>query len=503
MKIKLFKLIQNELIKIFKRKSIYVLLIICIILVCIYNYINPNQNPEIIDIGTKNINIQSLENYSENLKGNIEAYISNKESIEFFKIYNKYEVDSWQKFALNEERSFYTIGKEQINYNCDLSRNLKIVCDYELNDNTEIKKEIYEKAKGKINKIIEILDSSNWKNYVEMRIENLEEIKNFLPSRSSELPNINLEIEICKMRLKNNIIFADNILNNYIEEYREENYMLDYYKDIDFKDAAYNHSFQKCKAKVALSKYAIENNINQDISTDKFPLLLDNKIDARNSLLRTFNNFDIILVVIALYISCTTIVDETNRGTLKNLLTKPHKRATIIISKMIACIITILFFMIFIVITQFIVGGIIFGFDSYQLDFIGYDYNNENIITMNLFAYTILMGLAKLPMYVIISIFSIFMSTINNNISMTIILTLIIFFIGNTIIAEWSKVEQVSLITRFFITNNWDFSNYLFGEFSDIDGINFLFSLFIYSIYFAVILWILIKLFNKKEIKNV
>ena len=38
MRIKLIKLIENELIKIFKRKSIYVLLIISLIAIIVYNY---------------------------------------------------------------------------------------------------------------------------------------------------------------------------------------------------------------------------------------------------------------------------------------------------------------------------------------------------------------------------------------------------------------------------------------------------------------------------------
>ena len=40
----MIKLIKNELIKIFKRKTIYFLLILSMIAVIIYNYINPDQN---------------------------------------------------------------------------------------------------------------------------------------------------------------------------------------------------------------------------------------------------------------------------------------------------------------------------------------------------------------------------------------------------------------------------------------------------------------------------
>ena len=106
-------------------------------------------------------------------------------------------------------------------------------------------------------------------------------------------------------------------------------------------------------------------------------------------------------------------------------------------------------------------------------------------------------------MYAIISIFATLMSTIFNNISITLILTLIVFYFGNTVIADWSKERTIATVTKYFITNNWDFSQYLFGQVSDVYGLSFPFSLIIYTIYLVLILGILIKVFNKKEIKNV
>ena len=40
----MINLLKNELIKIFKRKSIYFLFIVSIISIIIYNYLNPDQN---------------------------------------------------------------------------------------------------------------------------------------------------------------------------------------------------------------------------------------------------------------------------------------------------------------------------------------------------------------------------------------------------------------------------------------------------------------------------
>ena len=101
MKIKLIKLIQNELIKIFKRKSIYFLFLISIIAVIIYNYKNPDQNP-VLGFDTSDYNIEAIENTLDKIPNNTEHYIMQKVSIELYKVYNSFEEGSWQRYALKE-----------------------------------------------------------------------------------------------------------------------------------------------------------------------------------------------------------------------------------------------------------------------------------------------------------------------------------------------------------------------------------------------------------------
>ena len=158
--------------------------------------------------------------------------------------------------------------------------------------------------------------------------------------------------------------------------------------------------------------------------------------------------------------------------------------------------------MIFVTFAQYLIGGIIFGFDSYKLDYIGYDLNTEQIIIMNLFEYVTIVGLLKLPMYILIIIFCVFIGVLNNNTSMSMILTLIIFIVSSTVLKEWSKVEYFSIITRYFITNNWDFSAYMFGQVSAISGVTILESIINCIIHLSILLYFSIKFFNRKDIVN-
>lgn len=504
MKIKLIKLIKNELIKIFKRKSIYILLFFSIIAIITYNNINPEQNDKELYVNdTKNIPVSGMEQSLENIsKDNNDEYIMQLVSINFWKLYNSFEEKSWQRYALKEETSSYSISNVYTDYNLDIHECLKIINDYENNLKTEITIDNYNKAQEKYNQYVLALNEDNWKEFVNLKIQNLEERRD-TAELLEEINEIDFEIEIYKLRLKNNINYDYNFLNQYLEEYKNNCYLTKLYDVNTYNEsvAFVNNTLNNYKVRMNLCKYAIEHNLNTDISNEN-GLIYNNKIDARISFIRTFKHFDLIIVIIAIYLSTTIVTEEVNKNTIKTLLTKPHKRRTILVSKIIACIISIIIAMIFITFSQYLIGGIIFGFDSYRLDYIGYDLKTEQIVTMNLIKYVTIVGLLKLPMYILIIIFCTLIGILNNYTSMSMLLTLIIFIISSTIIKEYSKVESLSIIARYFVTNNWDYSIYLFGQCSAINGVILWSSIVNYIVHLFILLYFEIKFFNRKDIIN-
>ena len=495
----MIKLIQNELIKIFKRKSIYFMLILSVFAILIYNYKNPDQNV-ITSAKTSTMPMISTD-YIESIKNEQERYINLLAHNEFAKLYNdNFEEDSWQRYALNIEKTGYSY--ENV-YDKDIMYYLCNIINYEYYSNKQITKELYETSKYKYNEYVEALKSDDWKSFVNLKIENLQEIKkepNLLPESIRE---IDFEIGWYELRLNNNIIYEDDILNQYLNSYREKYYLIIYKEsNIDKNSQSEMRELYEYKSKLELCKYAIEKHITYDVSNEE-NIILNNKIDARISFIRTFEHFKLILIIIIIYISTTIVTEETNKGTIKSLLTKPHKRSTILLSKILACIITTIITMSIVLIAQYIAGGVIFGFNSYKLEYIGYNFNNEQVFTMNLFMYNILVGISKLPMFIILILFCIFIGVVSNHTSMSMLITLIIFLISDTLLKEWSKVEALSLVTRYFITNNWDFSIYLFGGISNINGVALISSIFIYIVYMLILLGVSIYKFNKKEINNV
>ncbi len=508
----MIKLIQNELIKIFKRKTIYFLFFASAVLIFVYNNINPDQNKIVsYDSNTNDFVIIREEDFktiskkypSKNMKDKMDLYINQKTSNDFAKLYNTFEENSWQRYALKEENNKISIDNIPTDYNLDIYEYLRNINDYEYNLNSEITSKIYEESKVKYKEYIDALTSDNWKEYVNLKIQNLEARKESKKISDPEIDEINFEIKLYKIRLNNNINFDYNMRNQYLVNYKSNYYLIQKF-NLSLKNES--QSFQNeekniCLAKMNLCKYALENNIEHDISNES-NLIPNNKIDARISFIRTFKHFDIIIVIIAIYISTTTLTEEIDKGTIKNLLTKPHKRNTILVSKIFACIITVVLAMIIVSIFQYVIGGIIFGFDSYNINYIGFNYKSQQIFNMGLFNYIMLIGLSKLPMYIVVILFCMFLGIINNHPSMSMILTLIIFFISSTILQEWSKVDALSVVTRFLITNNWDFSQYLFGKICSINGVILPSSILIYSLHIFILLFLSIYCFNIKEIKN-
>ena len=317
MKTKLIKLIQNELIKIFKRKTIYFLFFASAVLIFVYNNINPDQNKIVsYDSNTNDFVIIREEDFktiskkypSKNMKDKMDLYINQKTSNDFAKLYNTFEENSWQRYALKEENNKISIDNIPTDYNLDIYEYLRNINDYEYNLNSEITSKIYEESKVKYKEYIDALTSDNWKEYVNLKIQNLEARKESKKISDPEIDEINFEIKLYKIRLNNNINFDYNMRNQYLVNYKSNYYLIQKF-NLSLKNES--QSFQNeekniCLAKMNLCKYALENNIEHDISNES-NLIPNNKIDARISFIRTFKHFDIIIVIIAIYISTTTL----------------------------------------------------------------------------------------------------------------------------------------------------------------------------------------------------
>ena len=277
-----------------------------------------------------------------------------------------------------------------------------------------------------------------------------------------------------------------DIIQQYQRAYNNDKILLENYNQISSTD-----SYEDIIERIELEKYAIENNITYNILLTSENRNAPISADARILMMRVFNNFDIIIIFIIIYLCSTTISEEYNTGTIKYLLTKPHSRIKILLSKILASIITTILVAIFIIIFQYLLGGILFGFDSYTLDAIIYNDYTQVIERMNLINYMMLISVSKTQMYLLLNIICLFFSVIINNIALNILVTLGLYILS-------TMNFLVNNMSKYLVIYNWDLSKYLFSSDVLVNQ-----SIMISSMSLLIIFVFLIIEFKNKDIKNI
>lgn len=277
-----------------------------------------------------------------------------------------------------------------------------------------------------------------------------------------------------------------DITSQYKRAYNIDTFYLEHNKQLN-KD----ENYEKIVERIHLEKYAIDNNIKYNIlinSQNESAILPP---DARILLMKVFDNFEVLIIFIIIYLSCTIISEEYYSGTIKNILIKPYKRVKILFSKILTDFLIIILVVLILVTFQYVLGGLLFGFESYSLDAIRYNTISQDIETMNLVKYILLLFTTKMFMYVILSSFSLLFGIITNNMALNILISLGAYFLSTFEILK-------NNITNYIFIYNWDISKYLFT-----DSTMLWQSIIISSISLLIFLLLIIIIFNKKDVRNI
>ena len=130
-----------------------------------------------------------------------------------------------------------------------------------------------------------------------------------------------------------------------------------------------------------------------------------------------------------------------------------------------------------------------------------YNHNTGSLIEISIFKSVILSALGRLPIYILIGSLAFALGTLLNNTGIAITISLLGYMVSS-IINE--LVYQYNLKNfKFFVTTNWDFTQYYYGNLPTLQGLSMGFSCIICLIYFAVMIIPTFIVFKKKNIKNV
>lgn len=478
-------LIKNELIKIFNKKSVYIILLITLAFMILNSVLSKIFSEDNINnlVNNKDFYEQQIKNLDQNDPDEKEMYIAFSTQLEICKIAEKYGMNSWQ----------YQIGKES---GYDIIENMLAsegTEDYDAN------KKIYDEFMAK-------LEKDDCMSFIKQELENVNsQIKELKNSGTDGLEIKTLEIskQALEWRLEKNISYTKSNMNSFISIWEQNQNTIEQIKDSEKTQSLTSedkYSQKNAEATAAICKYAIENNIQ-----DKKALFKESECilgtDADMNLINVFSGYSIFIIILIVVIAGTIISEEFNKGTIKLLLVKPYSRAKILLAKFITTLIIIVFAFVSIVLLQIIVGGILFGFSDLGIPTVAYNFNTNSVMEMNIFKYLGIAFLHKIPLYILIATIAFAFSTAFTNTPIAIVISLLGYMSTSIINALVSNFKIVFM--KFFITPNWDFTQYLFGSLPQFEYISFNFSVIICIIYFLLMIVPTFIIFKKKNIKNV
>ena len=484
-------LIKNELTKIFKKKTIYITMLLIFLLMIFINCINKYSNSSSYSAymySESYINSikEELSNLNPERPSDVTLYINLKSELDLSNLMEKYKDSDWKLSIINDRISPYITEINTYTYGAEKSE------------------EQARKATEEMESIIAKLDENDWKYFANEDLQNannkIEELNKqkaqtqdteIIKGLNNEIENAKVEKEIAEYRLKKNIPYGVDYLNIALTRYQTSSETLISYdlenKELDFEEQKeYNNALTTKEE----SRYIIETGTNI------------NKSDSlKGSLQYFYSQYGVFIIVVIIMIAGTIVSEEFNKGTIKLLLVKPYTRNQILLSKFLTVLIISAFVIVSTILMQILVGGILFGFESLFEPVVVYNLSTNAIQEINILAYLGIQTLTQLPIIILLATLAFAISTIFSNSALAITVSLL-GYMGASIINQLAIAYNLTFM-EYFVTMNWDLSQYLFGGLPYMEGMNLITSIIICVVYLLIMLIPTFIIFKKRNIKNI
>lgn len=482
----MISLIQNELKKIFKKKSLLITLLVTLAFIILTNVIYK------LDFGNSYYDYieEEISFYGEQLKTldpekDKDMYAQYKTELEVYQLVKKYDEKSWQAKIIQSEMRSCISDINYFTYQEKSDSGLKI-------------------AKAKYNEYIKRLDTNDWRYFAEEEVKEknteIDELKAMQEKTTNKLEikelqnqirGYEISRQIATWRLEKDIPYGNDYKNNCLNSYMVA---MEDIRSYDFGETEKNYDskkqYYKAQETAAINKYDIENGTT-----------IGDTSSAKGILLSTFDEYEIFLIVMFMMTAGVIVSEEFSKGTIKLLLIKPYKRSTILASKFITSIIVAIIVILLVLLMQFVVGGLIQGFDSFKNPTIIYDHTINNVKQINTIQYLAMQALGKAPMYILLMTLAFAFSTIFTNSALAITISLL-GYMGSSVINMLALNLKLNWI-KYFVTPNWNLTEYFWGGIPTFEGITLPFSIAIIVIYMIIMLVPTFIIFQKKNIKNI
>ena len=477
----MINLIRNELKKITKKKVIYIMFFVTLAFMILINIVGKKfQSTSYVVYDD-----EAMESYKEQLTPELEAsdpdyYADCKSMYDSYELGKKYEEDSWQRQVISQ-RIQPALKKMYL----------------------EKSGEDYEIAKAEYDKLIEALENNDWRSFVQHNLEETNLQIELMPEDNDQLESLKDIKQTLEWRLEKNIPYDNSDLNSYLQCWLSARQSIRQYKDNKNPSQTEKVYHQQDVATEAIARYAIENSIDGTISSQgNSNLKYGLAYSAKSELFDVFSGYSLFIIILIIIVAGTIVSEEFNKGTIKLLLVRPYSRIKILLSKYITCLIVLVCSMVCVTLMQTIVGGIVFGFDSYKDPTVVYNFTTNSLNTVSILGTLATAALAILPKLILLMTLAFTLSTVITNTPVAIAIPLLGSMV-ESIINQLAIMYEKANFLKYFVTPNWDFSQYLYGALPQMKGITLEFSVCICLAYFIVMMALSIWNFKNKNIKNI
>ena len=487
----LSNLVKNELIKIFKKKTIYITMVVIFLLLifmnCMFKYANSGSEYDYYLYNENYINSlrSELETLNPEKSSDVTIYINLLSEIQLSEMMEQHKDAEWKLAIINERIAPYITERNTYQYGAEKNESQV----------QEINQEI--------DALLAKLDENDWKYFAredlakaEQQIEELNaqkeqtEDKAVLENMETELDNAQMEKEIAQYRLDKDIPYGTDYLNRAISTLQTANMNLANFENIEELTYEQKLEYNSYLEDQAESRYILETGRD-----------MHNANSLKGILENFYSQFGIFLIVVVVMIAGTIVSEEFNKGTIKLLLVKPYTRNKILMAKAITTLMMIIFIIVVTLVMQILIGGIIFGFDSLSEPVVAYNFNTNTMEEMNIFANLGVQTLTQLLMIILLATLAFAISTIFTNSTLAITISLL-GYMSASIINQLAIGYNLQFM-KYFVTMNWDLSMYANGALPYMEGMNMTMSVIICIVYFLIMMIPTFIVFKKRNIKNI
>ena len=199
-------LVKNEITKIVKKKSFYIILIVVLAYIVLSNVMNKyvyksNSNYEYYNESYINVLKEEMKGLNLENQQDVDIYIGDKTEVDTYELLKQYDKNSWQYKIIPDKAGTYL---SEIN-----------TYTYKIKD-----EEALNEAKEKYNKVVERLKADDWKSFAQEELDALKSSQEGLDEKSKDKVT-EIQIETLEMRLKYNIAYGYDYKNEALSTYQQ------------------------------------------------------------------------------------------------------------------------------------------------------------------------------------------------------------------------------------------------------------------------------------------